>query len=484
MEFIQELWTDYSPTIINFSIAVAILLGFYIGACIVRALVRKGMDKTDLDNRFMQTFGLRDDFPIEKVASGLMFWLIMTFGILTFLEKLELETVAQPINSFLTEIFAYLPKLGAALGLMILAWVVASLVKVSISKLAGFLSLDDRLNKLESDDDSDAQEFTIGESLATAGYWFIFLLFLPIILGTLGMQSLVEPLQDMFSKLFMFLPNVVSAALVFVIGSFVARIVRKVISSLLAATGVDSLSERVGINSKISHLVGTLVFTVILLLVIVQSLDALQIEAVSAPARDMIAMMFMAVPGLVSATLVIGISWFVGKLVSGLITDLLTAGGFNTVTEKVGFGSELQRTPSEYVGSLVLLGIILFAILGATELIGFEPLGVIVSSLIDFAFRVVLGAVILGLGIIIANKVRDVVVALNPSAANLARVAILVLTSAMALRQIGVADDIINMAFGITLGAIGIGAALAIGLGSKELAGKEVEGFLNKMRGQ
>lgn len=484
MEFIQQLWTDYSPMIINFSIALAILLGFYIGACIVRALVRKGMDKTDLDNRFMQTFGLRDDFPIEKVASGLMFWLIMAFGILTFLEKLELETVAQPINSFLTEIFAYLPKFGAALGLMILAWVVASLVKVSINKLAGFLSLDERLNKLESDEESSDQEFTIGESLATAGYWFIFLLFLPIILGTLGMQSLVEPLQDMFSKLFTFLPNVVSAALVFVIGSFVARIVRKVITSLLAATGVDSLSEKVGINSKISYLVGTLVFTVILLLVIVQSLDALQIEAVSAPAKEMIAMMFTAVPGLVSATLVIGISWFVGKLVSGLITDLLTAGGFNAVTEKVGFGSELQRTPSEYVGSLVLLGIILFAILGATELIGFEPLGVIVSSLIDFAFRVVLGAVILGLGIIIANKVRDVVVALNPSAANLARVAILVLTSAMALRQIGVADDIINMAFGITLGAIGIGAALAIGLGSKELAGKEVEGFLNKMRGQ
>lgn len=54
----------------------------------------------------------------------------------------------------------------------------------------------------------------------------------------------------------------------------------------------------------------------------------------------------------------------------------------------------------------------------------------------------------------------------------------------MALRQIGVADDIISLAFGITLGAIGIGAALAIGLGSKELAGREVEGFLNKIRGE
>lgn len=486
MEILNQLWADYSPMVISFAIAIAILLVFYIGACIARAVIRRVMHKTELDNRFMQTFGLKEDFPIENVAAGGAFWLIMVYGLLTFLDKLDLETVAQPINRFLTEIFAYLPKLGAALGLMVLAWVIASLVKISIAKLAETFSVDDRLNQLEADSVAEGetqQEFTIGESLSTAGYWFIFLMFLPLILGTLGMQSLVEPLQDMFSKVFTYLPNIVSAAIVFIIGNFVARIVRKVVSSLLAATGVDSFSERVGLTTTISSLVGTLSFTVILLLVIVQALDALQIEAVSAPARDMIGMMFLAVPGLISAGLVIGISWFVGKLVAGLVTDLLEAAGFNSVTEKVGFGSELKRSPSEYVGSLVLLGIILFAILGATELIGFEPLGLIVTNLIDFAFRVILGAVVLGLGIMIANKVHEVVMALNPAAANLARIAILVLTGAMALRQIGVADDIISLAFGITLGAIGIGAALAIGLGSKDIAGREVEGFINKMRG-
>jgi hypothetical protein len=52
----------------------------------------------------------------------------------------------------------------------------------------------------------------------------------------------------------------------------------------------------------------------------------------------------------------------------------------------------------------------------------------------------------------------------------------------MALRQIGLAEDIINLAFGIALGSIGVGVAIAIGLGSQEAIGKEVKGFIEKVK--
>ena len=130
------------------------------------------------------------------------------------------------------------------------------------------------------------------------------------------------------------------------------------------------------------------------------------------------------------------------------------------------------------------MGVILFAVLGATELIGFEPLGVIVASLITFAFQAILAAVILGLGIIVANKVRELIsgAGMSPMAGNLARVAILILTTAMALRQLGLAEDIINLAFGIILGAIGVGLAIAIGLGSKDVVGEEVNNMIKKIK--
>jgi len=482
MEYLEQMWFEYGTMVINFAVALIILVAFYIAAAVARALVRRLLARTGLDNKLVATVGLSEDFPVEKLASGTVFWLVLIYGFLTFLDKLNLETVAQPVNSFLTEIFAYLPKLGAALGLIILAWVLAGLAKLGIAKMAELLSVDQRLNELDQSSDEDGENFTVGESLATAAYWFVFLLFLPIILGTLGMQSLVTPLQDMFSKIFTFLPNIVSAALIFAIGSFAARIVRKVVTSLLAASGIDSYSDKVGLDSRISALVGTLVFTVMLLLVIVQSLDALQVEAISGPASDMIGLMFAAVPGILSAALVLGISWYVGKLVAGLLTDLLSAAGFNALVENLGISAGEARTPSDYAGYLVLLAVMLLAVLGATELLGFAPLSAIVAGLIDFTFRVVLGAVVLALGIMIARKVAELVNPINPAAASLSKVAILVLTTAMALREVGVADDIINLAFAITLGAIGVGAAIAIGLGGKDAAGREVEAFINRLR--
>ena len=81
MEYINGLWADYSGPILNFIIALLFLLAFYIGARIVRSIIRKLMEKTDIDNRFVKTVGLKDDFPVEGILAGLGFWIIMSYGI-------------------------------------------------------------------------------------------------------------------------------------------------------------------------------------------------------------------------------------------------------------------------------------------------------------------------------------------------------------------------------------------------------------------
>ncbi|MGI1679834.1 MAG: mechanosensitive ion channel [Cellvibrionaceae bacterium] len=486
LETFQNWWTQYNPAVLNFVVALAFLLGFYIVARIVRGIVCRVMKKSTLDNKLVETLGVGEDFPIEKVVSGVFFWVILAFGLLSFFDRLELDIVAQPINTLLSEVMEYLPKLGAALGLSVIAWIVATLVKVAITKVAEIGKVDERLHSL---DEESEEKVAVSHSLATAAYWFIFLLFLPLILGALQMESLVTPLQDMFSKVFTYLPNIFSAAIIFIIGNFVGRIVRKVISSLLLAAGVDGVGQKVGLQQSISGLLGTLAYTVILLLVIVQSLDALQIEAISAPAKNMVNIIFTAVPGILSAVLVLGISYYIGKLLSGLVADLLASAGFNQLMVKVGMPEASAeetnvRTPSRFVGQLVLIGVMLFAVLGATELVGFEPLSAIVSALIEFAFQVVLAAIILIVGILIAGKVAEIVGGASSygPAAHLAKAAILILASAMALRQLGLAEDIINLAFGIMLGAVGLGAAIAIGLGSKEVAGREVESLIQRIK--
>lgn len=487
MDYLANLWHQYGDSVITFAVAVLYLIGFYIAARIVRSLLSRLLLKTSIDNRFTTTVGLREDFPVEKVIAGVVFWIIMLFGLQTFFATLALESVTEPLNALLTEIFIYLPKVGAALILLVVAWVLAALVKAAIQKGANLLRVDERLNNLDRDrqsEDESGNDISVGDSLATAGYWLVFLLFLPLVLGALEMEGLVTPLQGMFAELLTYLPNILSAVIIFVVGFFVARIVCQVVSSLLAAAGADKLSARSGMRQKVSTLTGSVIYAFILLLVIVQALAALQVEAISAPAERMIEMIFAAVPGVIAAALVLGISWYVGRLVATLVTDLLTAAGFNGITEKLGLKMGMERTPSEYVGYLVLVGIILFAVLGATELLNFEPLSAIVTVLIGFVVQVVLAAIILAIGIYLAGKARELIAeaGMPGSAAKLAQVSILVLATAMALRQLGLAEDIILLAFGLLLGALAVGTAIAIGLGGKDLAGQELQALRDRIR--
>ena len=68
--------------------------------------------------------------------------------------------------------------------------------------------------------------------------------------------------------------------------------------------------------------------------------------------------------------------------------------------------------------------------------------------------------------------------------ANVARFAILGLVIAMGLRQMGLAEDIVNLAFGLTLGAVAVATALSFGLGGREAAGRQMEHWFSRLRGE
>jgi len=86
----------------------------------------------------------------------------------------------------------------------------------------------------------------------------------------------------------------------------------------------------------------------------------------------------------------------------------------------------------------------------------------------------------------LANLAYSAVLATGTNQANfigrLAQCSVIIFASAISLRELGVASEIINLAFGIILGAIGVSAALAFGLGSQKIAGREVDNFISTLR--
>jgi len=333
------------------------------------------------------------------------------------------------------------------------------------------------------------------KTVSGAVYWLVFLLFLPAILDALAIPGLREPIREMIGKILDFLPNLVAAGAILIAGWFVARIVQRIVSNLLAAVGTDRLSDRVGLTpalgqSRLSDVLGVVVYVLLLIPVLIASLDALKIEKVTKPASDMLNTILKALPGIFTAVLVIGIAYVVGRVVSGLVTKVLTAVGFNKLPAALGLGKEPtagQRTPAEWTGTLTLVAIILIAVTQALHIMGFTVLGVLMEGFLVFAANVLLGLVLIGLGLFLGKLAADTIrvtgMAQAPLWAMAARITIIVLAAAIGLRQMGLANEIIIVAFGSILGAIAVASAIAFGIGGRDAAKNAIEDFLKSKKG-
>jgi len=228
------------------------------------------------------------------------------------------------------------------------------------------------------------------------------------------------------------------------------------------------------------------VFILVFVPTLIAALDALKVEAISRPATEMLERLLAAVPNLVAAALILVVTWFVAKFVADLLSRLLAGMGLDTLPAKLGMSEAFAGPlkPSGLVGFLALFFAMLFATVEAAHRLDFTQVRDLVSMFIKFGGEVLLGGAILVIGFWLASLAFNAISRASGKTglARLARLAILGLVIAMGLRAMGIADDIVNLAFGLTLGAVAVAFALAFGLGGRDAAGKQMEHWLSQLR--
>ena len=472
-QILQEVGS-YIPELLG---AMVILIVGWLIALILSNLARSVLKRTELDNKIVGWVTGEKAPNVEEGTGRIIFWLIMIFVLIAFFQALGLTLVTDPLNQLMNQILQYIPQLFGAGILLLIAWIIATVLRMIITKVMGAAKVDERVGGQVKDQKAVPLTKTIGDVV----YWLIFLLFLPAVLGALNLQGLLDPVQGMLDKFLGFMPNLLAAILIGLIGWFVARIVRQVVTSLLAAAGGDRLSDRIGI-APLSRIVGLIVYILIIIPVIIAALNALALDAITKPASNMLSLILGAIPAIFAAAVVLAIAYMVGKVLTGLITDFLTGMGFNTILERLGVGGKLkegERTPSQIVGYLVLVTIMLFAIFEAASLLGFEALAEVMKELTVLGGHIILGLIIFALGLYLANLASKTIQTSKTDQADLlskvARVAIIILAGSIALRYTGLANEIINLAFGLILGALALALAIAFGIGGREIAARKLE---------
>ena len=494
MTISDQITQILGPMSSNITIALIILIVGWIVALAVSSTIGKALRRTSMDEKIVRmALGEERARSIDsnQWITRIIYYVLLFFVVVAFFEALGLTMVAQPLNAMLTVVFAYIPKLFASILIAIVALVLAMLLKRVILRVLRSAKVDEGLGSKAG---LEGKEMPLSQTIAEIVFYLVLLLFLPMVLNALSLGGLLEPLQVMMAKMLSFLPNLLAAAVILLLGWFVARIVQRILTSLLVAFGSERLSEKVGLSRVLGQrglagLLGLVVYALILIPVLMAALQALDLVSVTGPISNMLNQILAAIPSVFGAILILAVAYVLGKIVAELATNLLAAAGFDSILVWLSLGKEPaegEKSPSQVAGILVLAAIMLFALIEASTILNFTLMADLIYEFIIFAGQVLMGLVILALGIYLANLAYSTVMASNSSQAKIlaqaARISILIFSGAVALRHMGLADEIINLAFGLLLGAIAVAIALAFGLGGREIAAQEIEKWLRSMR--
>ncbi len=367
----------------------------------------------------------------------------------------------------------------AVFGLVILI-VGLFVVKVVASLISRLLM---KVPVLYSQKDGVVTDYASPMSSLIKAVLTIFLLM--IVLQYFGLTDVLAPLKEMVSELMGVIPNIIGAGVIAYAGWIIAKIVADLVASALNRFD-EQIQQRTGNNDiKVSPFGRSVVMAAILLPIFVTALGVLDIPAISDPASNMLGKLMSAIPNIIGAAIILIVTYLVTRFVVNILQSILQGMQIDQVPQKIGASSLFTEsfTLSRFIGISIMFFAMLSASTAAVNLLGIEIISTIFARVIEFGGGILVGGVILVIGNFLSMLAYDkLTVGAGSGVANIARFAILGLVLAMGLKAMGLADHIVNMAFGFTLGSVAIAVAIAFGLGGKDAARTVSSAWVEKLK--
>jgi len=392
----------------------------------------------------------------------------------------------------------WVPKILIAILILVATWLVARVAKWVIQKLI------DRSPSLRKHVTGTPEE-TVGHQLGVIAKLIIWLAGIMAALRFLGIGQILEPINALTLEIFQFLPRLLGAGVLFFVGLVLARIVKRLVETVLIAANVDGLMARIGIGStegtvradpaalppgtapgatraSLARAFGILAYAAIIIPIAIAALNVLGIEAISGPAVRMLNEIGDAIPRIFAAALWIGIAFIAARFLKTIIEAILPPTGFDDAVRSTGVLPE-RTSPSRIVANVAMVAIILAASIEAAKQLGGGTIAIFLAQVTELGGKVIFGTLIIVAGIFLARIIANLVgsgTGEGGFAQTIVRYAIIALFTAIGLTFMGLADQIVMLAFGLILGSAAIATALAFGLGGRDAAAHILERWANQ----
>lgn len=393
------------------------------------------------------------------------------------------DTFQRGLNSFVD----YLPRLLMGIVLIIVAWLVATIVKKAITKGLEAAGFSTRLQKWGAANNED-QGHSMITALGNVGYFLVWVLFLPGIFYTFGLQAIGQPIQNMLDTALSFLPNIISAIVVLVLGFFAAKFVKNLIYNIAVAANLDRFLNKIAgpeTNTEaveenkgtLASVLANIVYFLILVPIILVALDVLNIDTIAQPVSDVLNTILQAIPNILVAIVLLAIGMILAKFAGDIITDLLRGTGFNRYSSYLKKSGNVNIDLAKITGQIVKFLIGIFFLVEALNVLNLAMLNTIVAAIIAYLPNVLFAAIIIGLafigGQLLASGIKSTTG--SPFAGMTVKYVLIVFSIFMALDQLNFASSIVNYAFMFIIGGLAVAFALSFGLGGRDFARKQLE---------
>jgi len=156
--FTQESWRNVGDQVAqliggylpNILAALAVLIIGWLAAMLIAGALRMGLRKSGMNTHFGRWFGAGGEGKgpeVERRVARGVFWLLMLFVLVGFFQTLGLTLVTQPLNQFLNQVFEYAPRVVGAGVLLLIAWVVARVLRYVVGRVLMTTKVEQRLSR-------------------------------------------------------------------------------------------------------------------------------------------------------------------------------------------------------------------------------------------------------------------------------------------------------------------------------------------------
>ncbi|MCR4690433.1 MAG: mechanosensitive ion channel [Lachnospiraceae bacterium] len=373
-----------------------------------------------------------------------------------------------------------------AILLLFAAYIVAGISKMLFIGLLKKTKLSDWIKKTEGEEGGDKKAEQTMNYIGKLVYLLVFLLFVPGIFSYLGISQVADPILRLLSSVWGYVPNIIAAVIVILVGNLVAKLVRQLVAPLLVRAGLDRLQEKAGLETKedgkLSVTVSYILYVLILIPVIVVALQALGIETLTSPAIAMLSNIFSFIPNIAVAVMIMLLGGLLGKLLRNILRQLLASSGVDMKLQKLLGEKGRGFVFSTVVSELARVIVIIFFVVEGLNVLHLSVMTKVGATLIDYMPNVLAALVILLAAVIGADLAENALKKSGLSGfALITRVTIVTVGIFMILSQLGIADQIVTKAFLLIVAALAVAFGVAFGVGGREFAKHQLDRLEKKL---